>query len=224
MKILRRVKKIFMSIVGITFVMHGQAKAGAQKDTAQPAEPAKDERTESNFSKEALIDSLKEMNRDPKKVNFISAMCYDMAASPNEITFQCEICGFDAVYATDSEQGRLTQQLPYIKRILAETPYKIKVDSSGLCPVCGKGKDQVLVMNVNCFDCGKPFSWQVKNENDMEMLKWLRLKPPIKEIDLGQAVDRDLDEKEKAARVKSITEYITARVFCPECRKKLKFE
>lgn len=221
MKTLKWFKRFFLGFIGLISVIPRWGLAEENKNEASPVADAKDEQqVKASFSKDNLIRSLRQMNRNPKEIKTISAMCYKMMLSPKEMQFQCDICGHTTIYATASDQGALVKNLPYIKRSLSQMPYKISIDSTGLCSICGKGKDKVLVMRVSCFNCGKEFSWEVKNQKDITMLQWLYLKPPIKEID---ATDLELWDKTEEG-IKEGAKYIHEHVFCPECQQKIKLE
>lgn len=188
------------------------------KETMPPTTKTKQEQPgKVQFSKEELNKALKEMSRDPKSIKTVCAMCYKVAMSTNDIEYHCNACGHAKIYPRNSDQGALANMLPIIKRSLGAMPYKISIDDSGLCPVCGKDKSPVLVAHVHCFDCGKEFSWEIRNQHDIDMLKWLYIKPPVKELDA-----RNLNLGSNGGGIKEGAIYIRDHVYCPVCRKKIK--
>ena len=221
MKILKWFKRIFLGFIGLISIIPRWGLAEENKKEVSPVTPAKDEQqVKESFSKDDLIRSLRQMNKNPSAIKTICAMCYKMAVPPKEMQFQCGICGHTAIYATESDQGALVQSLPYIKRSLAQMPYKISIDSTGLCSICGKSKDKVLVIHVSCFNCGKEFVWEVKNKEDIEMLSWLYLRPPIKEVDFPPWRNSQANKE----GIKRGAKYIHDHIFCPVCREKIKLE
>jgi len=218
MSTLKWLKKTCIGCIGLMLAIPRWGIAEENKEQVEPTPaPKQEQEVKAQFSKEDLINSLRQININPKSIKAIGAMCYEMMVPPKEVEFQCGICGHTAIYARESDPGALTNSLPYIKRSLATMPYKISIDSSGLCPICGKGKDKVLSMHVSCFSCGKEFSWEVKNQKDIDMLKWLYIKPPVTELDatnLRLWVDTEKGIKEGA-------KYIQDHVFCPVCREKI---
>lgn len=238
MKILNILKRFFAGFIGVIFTLPAGVRAEENKGMIKNAPSTKEENVvRTGFSQDELIGSLRKMRRHPEKIKTVCAMCYDMVGPPREVEFQCGKCGRITVYSRESavpgpessenlelskkpQPGILAEKLPYIKRSLAQTPYKVSVDLTGLCPVCGKGKDQVLVMAVSCFNCGREFSWEVKGEKDINMLRWLYLKFPINEVDITE-----LDIRNNIIDgVRGGAEYIYGHVFCPDCRKKINIE
>lgn len=222
MKIWAQFKKIFTSFLGIivSFPIFGHAEE--IKIEQKSSEPSKETQpAKSQFTKEELINSLRDLRRNAKEIKTICAMCYKVAQLSDKIEFQCDRCGHTRIYERDSIEGRLAQDLPYIKRSLAQMPYKISVDSTGLCSVCGKDKNKVLLMNVSCFNCGKEFSWEVKESSDIDTLRWLYLKYPVIELDERHF---GINETNKEEKIKKGTQYIIDHVFCPECRKNAKLD
>lgn len=218
---LKWLKKTFIGFIGLILAVPRWGMAEENKEQIEPTPtPKQEQEVKAQFSKEDLTNSLRQMNRSPKSIKAIGAMCYKMGVPPKEVEFQCSICGHTAIYAGESGHGALTSSLPYIIRSLAAMPYKISIDSSGLCPICGKGKDKILVMHVSCFNCGKEFSWEVKNQKDIDMLQWLYIRPPVTELDstnLQLWGDTEKGTKEGA-------KYIRDHVFCPICREKIDLE
>ncbi len=226
MRVMGLIKRVFLWIMGIIMAFPGSGRAaGKQVENKAPVNPKQEEQySGAYFSKDELLRSLKQLNNNPQAVRIISAMCYEMAMTPQEVDFQCSACGKKTTHSMKEGQGALVQQLEYIKRSLKQIPYKISVDATGLCSVCNKDKDPGLVMKVSCFNCNKQFSWKVKTPADINMLQWLYLKPPFKEIDgnnLGIWGSTDPPEQKK---IKEGATYILEHVFCPECRKQIRLE
>lgn len=235
MKILNACKKILTGIIGLIFTFPLVARTEDNHKTMEKGSSLKKEQLmRETFSKEELIDALRKMNRHPENIKVICAMCYKTVMPSKEIEFQCDKCGRVTVYPREvgsyrpdqieaggngnnkrPQPGILSEKVSFIKRSLTQMPYKISVDSTGLCSVCGKEKDKVLLMAVSCFNCGREFSWEVKDEKDINMFKWLFLKLPVTEID---GIDLDVRGDEKKA-IKQGAEYINTHVFCPDCRK-----
>ena len=138
--------------------------------------------------------------------------------------FRSPKCQKKATHLYDTPQGALTQELPHIIRSLKAVPYKITVNCTGLCSYCGKGKDKALVMRVSCFACGKDFSWKVKDRKDIDMLHWLYMRPPFKEIDGHYLGFWDSSKPEDRKKIKEGAAYILEHVFCSECASKVKLE
>lgn len=221
MKIVRWFKRLFLGFIGLISAIPGLGLAEENKKETSPVVPAKDEQqVKAIFSKDDLTRSLRQMNKNPSAIKTIFAMCYSITMGSKETQFQCGICGHTTIYATKSDQGALSQSLPYIKRSLAQMPYKISIDSTCLCSICGKGKDKILAMHVSCFNCGKEFSWEVRNKEDIEMLSWLYLRPPIKEVDFPPWRSSQANED----GIKRGAKYIYEHIFCPVCREKIKLE
>ena len=138
------------------------------------------------FSKEALLESLKKMNRNPEEIKIMCAMCYMPALFPKGIEYKCEKCGYINIHARDSIDGMFARWFPHIKRYLLTMPYKIILDPSGLCKKCSKGKElSILSLRVSCLNCEKEISVELNNEEDLKKIEWLYLKPPIKELNFG---------------------------------------
>jgi hypothetical protein len=192
MQALSQLKKIFVAFLGIIFTLPSASKA----------------------EKHQLPDVVEKFSEEDR-----SAMCYSVVAI-EESTFTCEKCGHNTVYDADSEEGKLVRQLPYVKRSLTAMPYKISIDTTNFCSVCGEGKSKAIIMKVNCFRCGKEFSWEIKNAQDASMLKWLYFKLPIKEIE-GSGLSKEDKTKEG---IKKGSEYIRNHVYCPMCRRKISIE
>lgn len=210
-------KKILLSLVGLLLTIPGAGGAEEDKKEVRQTDPPKEtQEVRERFTKDDLIDSLGDMEEKPGSFKYVSAMCYSSAFLPEEDEYQCDICGALTIYKRNSDQGLLVSELPYIKRSLATMPYNIAIDSTGLCLKCGKDKEKTIVMHVKCFNCGKVFSWQVKTGEDVVMLQWLYLKPPIKELDEMLLGIRDKKDVKKGAK------YIRECVFCPICRDKIK--
>lgn len=223
MKTLNWLKKVSLGLIGLIFVIPAAKSADvAQVESTCSPSSTEEQQIRVNFSKEDLIKSLRNMNRHPESVRTICAMCYKAAVLPKEVNFQCDICDEAQIYLRESDQGALIVALPYIKRSLSTTPYRITIDSIGLCPSCGKGKDKALIMNVNCFSCGKKFSWEVKNKEDIANLKWLYLKPPIKEVDCAPGEWPKQGTEQEV--VKNGAKYIYEHIFCWECRRGIKID
>lgn len=221
MVMLRWLKRVFLGLMGIILAIPRGGLAQENKEQTSPSDiPKEEQQVKAKFSKDDLIKSLRQMNKTPKTIKTICAMCYEMAIPSKETQFQCVTCGHTTIYATESDQGALVEHLPYIKRSLAQMPYKISIDSTGLCSICGKDKDKVLVMRVFCFNCGKEFTWEVRNNEDIEMLNWLYLQPPIKEVDFSPWRSSQANEN----GIKKGAKYIHEHIFCPACRDKIKLD
>ncbi|MFA6356864.1 MAG: hypothetical protein WCY23_07135 [Candidatus Omnitrophota bacterium] len=206
--------KILKLIAGLMGISLAIPPAGA----VEPVTSSKEEQPAmAKFTKEQLIDSLKKMSSRPQDIKTVCAMCYKMMIPPKEVEYHCKACGNVSTYERNSDQGALTEQLPYIERSLATMPYGAVVDASGLCSKCGNGKDKDLSVTVSCFNCGKKFNWEIRNSQDLESMYWLYLKPPITEVDthyMGMKGNGPSEISKGAV-------YIRDHVFCPECRKKI---
>ena len=217
MMTIKWLKRILTGFIGLSFTINGSGLAKEnKKESNVPSHSKEEQKLKLKFSKDELIKSLRKMKRYPEEIKTVCAMCYKMASPPKEVEFQCDKCGNKTIYATRSDQGVMIRHLPYIKRSLDEMPYKISINSTGICSICGENKQKVLIMNVTCFNCGKEFSWEVKNQEDITMLGWLYLKPPIEEVD---ATDLNI-RRDKKDGIKKGAIYIHEHVFCDECRKK----
>ncbi len=224
MRVMNLVRKTILWFMGIIMTLPGIGRAeDKQVENKKIANQKQEEQySKPQFSKNDLIDALEQLNRKPQEVKIISAMCYEMAVSPKEIDYQCPICGKKTTHSMDKGQGALVQGLEYIKRSLKQIPYDISVDASALCSNCNKDKDPELVMNISCFGCGKKFSWKVRTQEDINMLQWLYIKPPFKEIDGNYLNIWGNAEPEEHEKIKKGVNYIAEHVFCLECRKQLK--
>lgn len=221
LKLIKWLKKIFISFIGLIFTVPiGETTDVSGGNITWPVSPhnAANQKVKASFSKGQLIDSLRKMNSRPEEVKVICAMCYEMSLPSKEVDFQCDICGKNQIYLRQSDEGTLVEALPYIKRSLSMMPYKISIDATALCPVCGRGKGKALIMNVDCFNCGKEFSWEVKNREDVVNLRWLYLRPPMNEIDGTELELRGKGKEEIREGARYIYEY----VFCPQCREEIK--
>lgn len=219
MSSLRWLKKTCVGFISLFLTIPGKGMAKDSKEVATPAPEVKqEEAAKAKFSKEELNTALRKMERDPKSIKTIGAMCYEMAMQSKEVEFPCTICGHTKIYLRNSNEGSLSSDLPYVRRSLESMPYRISIDASGLCPICGKGKARVLVAHVRCFDCCKEFTWEIQNAADIEMLKWLYIKPPI--IQLDSTTLNLWNDPEK--KIKEGAEYIRNHVYCPVCREKVK--
>lgn len=206
--------KILKLIAGLMGISLAIPPAGAVEPVASTKE---EQPAMSKFSKEQLIDSLKKMNSRPQDIKTVCAMCYKMMVPPKEVEYHCKKCGNISVYERSSDQGALTEQLPYIERSLSTMPYGAVVDSSGLCSKCGKGRDKDLSVTVSCFSCGKKFRWEIRDKEDLGSIHWLYLTPPITEVDTHYMGLKRNDP----SGIREGAVYIRDHVFCPGCRKKI---
>ncbi len=216
------IKNISVWMLGMTVAFAGPGRAAVQRNNKPSPDSDKKQEKYSGacFSKDTLIDALKALNRNPQDVQVVSAMCYKMAAPQDEIEFQCPACGKKTAHSLSRGPGILVQQLEYIRRSLQQMPYKIRIDAAGLCSACGKDKPAVLVMHVGCFGCGKEFSWEVENQEDIDTLHWLYMVPPFQEID-GHYLGVWGAVKEEQSRIRQGAVYIRNHVFCPVCRSQI---
>ena len=183
----------------------GEAKTQEAKNTSKVSE----------IEKTKIIESLKEIRKDPTVVKFHSAMCYDMVMPPPDTTFTCPYCGETAQYRSQSFAGKVSDWMSSIDRTLALCKVKIEVDYSDFCPKCRKdaAQPQALKFVSHCLDCDANFNWSASYESEIEQLSLLAQKFPIKEIDQGEMGSQKI-EPEK------LSQYISERFLCPECRQK----
>ncbi len=172
-----------------------------------------------HYSKEELIESLKQMKREPKSVSLVSAMCYEVSISYEDIEYYCPICKQNSIYSLRTSPGQLIQNLAYIRRSLKNLPFNIVIDTSSLCQNCGTDKEPKLVFTVDCFDCGQKFSWEITTEVEIDSLKLLFLKPPITTIDVFSLASEV--RQDELTTVNKVIEYIVEHLFCPESRAKV---
>ncbi len=168
--------------------------------------------------RQALVESLRALQREPDKVPFHSAMCYDMSMPPVSVQYTCETCGTvtDLPY---EGPGELSEALPYLRRSFRDLPVKVTIDPSHLCSKCGGGKPYCIVMTTECGECGKAFSWNVSTSDEKDRLKLLFIAHPVDSFDAGpKGMGRDGPD---AKRVIENADYIASRLFCEDCRKKL---
>lgn len=211
---MRSLRRILLSCAGLIFMSAKDSVTSVSAQVFPGSKSEEEQQIPEKFSKNDLIRSLQQLKRNPEKVQFSSAMCYDMAVESDDIQYQCEQCGTSTVFKRGTDIGNLALSVPGIRRSLALTPYDVAIDASALCPVCGEGKEQEIVIHMNCFNCGKQFSWPVRNWEDVRMLRWLYLKHPVTTI----------DERELGSDVAQGVEYIRDHVFCPECREKVSLD
>lgn len=168
--------------------------------------------------RQTLIESLRALQREPDKVPFHSAMCYDMSMPPASVRYTCETCGTvtDLPY---KGPGELSEELPYLRRSFRDLPVKVTIDASPLCSKCGGGKPYCMVMTTECGECGKAFSWNISTSDDRDRLKLLFIDHPVETFDAGsKGMGRDGPD---AKRVIENADYIASRLFCDDCRRKL---
>lgn len=170
------------------------------------------------LKRKALVESLQALQREPDKVEFHSAMCYDMSMPPASVPHTCETCG-TVTELPYVGPGELSGWLPYLKRSLQELPVKVTLDASPLCSKCGGGKPYGIDMTTECGECGKAFSWNVSASEDKDRLKLLFIAHPVQSFDAGQK-GLGFDGTD-AKRVIENVEYIASRLFCESCRTKL---
>lgn len=168
--------------------------------------------------RQALVESLRALQREPDNVLFHSAMCYDMTMPPASVQYTCETCGAvtDLPY---QGPGELSVELPYLKRSLRDLPVKVTVDASSLCSKCGGGKPCGIVLTTSCGECGKTFSWSVSTSEEKDRLKLLFIAHPVRFFDAGPK-GMGMDGTD-AKRVIENADYIASRLFCEDCRNKL---
>lgn len=168
--------------------------------------------------RQALVESLRALQREPDKVPFHSAMCYDMSMPPSSIPHTCETCGTvtDVPY---EGPGEISSWLPYLRRSLQDLPVRVTLDASPLCSKCGGGKPYGIVMTTECGECGKKFSWNVSTSEEKDRLKLLFITHPVQSFDAGPK-GMGMDGPD-AKRVIENADYIASRLFCEECRRKL---
>lgn len=200
--------------------------ATAQESVQPAAEPSADAGTAAKASvpsldagkRQALIESLRALQREPDKIPFHSAMCYDMTMPPSSVSHTCETCGTVTEVPYEGP-GELSSWLPYLKRSLADLPVKVTLDASLLCSKCGGGKPYGILMTTECGECGKVFTWNVSTRAEKEQLRLLFLAHPIKSFDAGPlGMGADGPDPKKVAEN---AEYIASRLFCESCRVRL---
>jgi uncharacterized protein YlaI len=139
-----------------------------------------------------------------------------MVMPPNEMTFSCPDCGEQTSYKTHSFPGQVAERLSTIARSVSSLEIKIDIDSSDFCKKCSKHEKSppVLRFSTNCYECNKKFTWQAQNISDLEQLRFLFIKFPITEVNLGHTSTGKVNPKKLA-------NYISERFFCENCLKKL---
>ncbi|MFA6432038.1 MAG: hypothetical protein WCV91_06650 [Candidatus Margulisiibacteriota bacterium] len=201
MPLYKRAYAALIALLGVIFIFPLPALANKEEKSV--------------YSKADLINQLKEMKRDPKKFNVVTAMCYEIAMLPETVVYQCTKCRKKTTYPYDSNSGKLIEKISSINYLFSRLPYKTAVDTTGFCPKCGK--DKIIVVRSACFNCGKEFTYKIADQTEADKLKWLAVTPKNKEID-GNTLDIWTSEE---ARVKLGADYILEHIFCPECRKKI---
>ncbi|MEW6711248.1 MAG: hypothetical protein AB1403_15580 [Candidatus Riflebacteria bacterium] len=169
----------------------------------------------SALEKAKIIESLKAIRKDPATVKFHSAMCYDMVAPPPDTSFACPYCGEPTSYPTESFAGKVADWQASINRFLSLSRVKIEVDFSDFCSKCDKDKEAPpqLKLTSHCLDCSATFDWVVCNEEELDQLSLLSLNFPITEVDQGHLGSQKITPEK-------LSEYISHRMFCPNCLKK----
>lgn len=185
----------------------GKATGAADSSTWKP----------NDGKRQALVESLRALQREPDKVPFHSAMCYDMSMPPSSVSHACETCG-TVTEVPYRGPGELSEALPYLKRSLADLPVRLTLDASPLCSKCGGGKPYGISMTTDCGECGKAFTWNVSTSEEKDRLQLLFLAHPITSFDAGPKGGRDGSDSKK---VVENAEYIASHLFCDDCRKKL---
>ncbi len=189
---------------------------------------------ELNLSKEDLIKALQKMNRTPEDIKISSAMCYasvEMKIS-REIEFVCDKCGKTTLYKksehySSGDNDILAEEAASIKTGLARTPYKIKVDTAGFCSFCNTANERKLVACLNCFNCGKEISFDIKNNNDFEKLSIFFIEMPISLSKVDSCLyisDRIItlgSKHDPSEAIRNAADYIHKHVFCEDCQKKI---
>ncbi|HNW34327.1 MAG TPA: hypothetical protein PKM25_05300 [Candidatus Ozemobacteraceae bacterium] len=168
--------------------------------------------------RQALIESLRALQREPDKIPFHCAMCYDMSMPPSSVSYTCEACN-TVTELPYKGPGELSGGLAYLKRSLADLPVKVTLDASPLCSKCGGGKPYGISLTTECGECGKAFTWSVSTSEEEERLRLLFLEHPIKSFDSGpRGVGGEGPDPKKTIEN---AEYIASRLFCEDCRNKL---
>ncbi len=178
---------------------------------------AKDARN--GITKTTIIESLKTIRKDPATVKFHSAMCYDMVMPPPDTTFSCPACGATTQYKTQSFAGKVADWVPSLERMLGMIQARNRIDYSDFCTSCRKNGDQAqqLRFTTHCIDCSKTFNWSVNNEHELEQLRLLTVNFPVTEVDQGEKGSNLIAPEE-------LSQYLSHRLLCPECRQKHNLE
>jgi hypothetical protein len=215
---MRKIQKILVSGLGLAACLSPSSGQEPQKRTATdrnrtPASQPK----KAAFTKDELIAALKQLNLSVDTIRVVAAMCYEPAFQSEDIDFHCTVCGRKAHYKRSSNEGLLVDKAAFIQRVFGSLPYKMKLDTSRFCSHCGKGAPKVLIMHIACFECGEDVSWKISTYRDIERLEWLRLKPPITELD-GTILNIPGGGAGLAEGVREGIAYIRDHIFCPQHR------
>ncbi|HOY65446.1 MAG TPA: hypothetical protein PLP29_01075 [Candidatus Ozemobacteraceae bacterium] len=213
-----RLKNVLAAMLLGVLPTGAMAQEAAGQPAKNPAESPTPEAKPDDAKRQALIDSLRALRREPEKVPFHSAMCYDMTMPPESVSYVCEACS-GTTELSYRGLGELSREVPYLKRSLADLPVNVHLDASPLCSKCGAGKTPGIELTTECGECGKSFTWTVSTADEKDRLRLLFVAHPITSFDAGP---RGMgDDGPDPKRVIENAEYIASRLFCEDCRKKL---
>jgi hypothetical protein len=209
------IKKVVAFALGLlSWFMPSLAQQNRVPKASGPEPVPANQPERARFAKEELVSALQKLNLDAKQIRVVSAECYVSVRMAGNIDFHCSNCGRKTSYQRQSDKGIQVVNFEAIRRSFADLPYKVSIDASGLCPVCGKDKQKTMIVHMACFECGKDFSWNLDSTESIQMLQWLYLRPPFTELD-GIILSINGDGEAKAAQIRAGIAYIRDHVFCP---------
>ncbi len=91
------------------------------------------------YSKAEIEDMLKKLSKsNPKNLETIGAMCYEMAALPERVEYVCPVCGEKTLYTNNYHYTKLIAwDLEQMRQIVAGLKgIDIKLDESQFCKNC----------------------------------------------------------------------------------------
>jgi ribosomal protein L44E len=172
---------------------------------------------DNKVAKEKLIKALKDMKRNPESVKFHSAMCYKVSRPPKTFDYTCPDCGTVTTHKYRSKAGNMARETASIRRSLSRLPTKVSMSEKSLCSKCKQDEKIKLDFSTSCCECGKNFVWDVDNNMDLAKMDYLFLNFPVTDVDNGLSRGPQINPK----KTKEIVEYVSQRLFCPDCIKKL---
>lgn len=128
----------------------------------------------SSENRAKLLEILRDMHRNPEKIEVHSAKCYKMSMPLPEVDFVCPDCGKTSTYSRSSQEGALADAAPGIIRSLANIRPQVIVDTGSLCMHCKGSRIPAIELEITCAGCGKKkINFAIRDGEGLHAIQWL---------------------------------------------------
>ncbi|MBF0407228.1 MAG: hypothetical protein HQM10_07735 [Candidatus Riflebacteria bacterium] len=214
----KNIEKILSGILGIASAIPGYAQMSDNVPKIPvPVQGITEQSVPKPPDKEEILQSLRDLNRTPEKIEIRSAMCYDMVQAPETVDFACPDCGKNNSYSRDTFPGEVSMALSQLLR-LEQTPFKIKTNAKAFCTICGNGRPKELIMSLDCVGCRTKLGWKISEKEEIQRIHIFFRSFPITYFD--EMTDTGFEGNSNTEKLRSIASYVYSRLFCPDCQKR----